>query len=69
MGQSPTLGQTSGLLDLDPINSTKVSTGVQHDKPRPVLYVTVLGSHTRTLDVDVHRTMTQIGPAYMEETY
>lgn len=63
----PTLWQASGLSNLDGINSTEVPTGVQRDNPRPVLYVAVLSCHTRTLDADVHGTMTQSGPAWGKE--
>lgn len=40
---------------------------MQRDDPRPVLYVAVLGSHPGALDVDVHGTMTQCGPAWEGE--
>lgn len=59
----PTLRQAHGLCDLETVNSTEVSTGVQRDDPRPVLYVAVLSCHPGPLDVDVHGTMTQCGPA------
>lgn len=66
-GLNPTLRQADGLCDLEPVNSTEVSTWVQRDDPRPVLYVAVLGCHPRALDVDVHGTMTHCGPAWEGE--